>query len=109
MHLLNSSKPRARNSLLRCRSVLMWTTMRPLILFLLSGFALRAAAQDLAVYDDARENGWQDYGWATINYANAAPVHSGSNSIRVNDPGTSYQALFMHHNAVDPSLYGNLS
>jgi len=55
------------------------------------------AQNDQVVYDDARENGWQDYGWATINYANTNPVHSGSDSISVNDPTTNYQALYLHH------------
>ena len=72
-------------------------------------FAANAAAQDLVIYDDARQNGWQDFGWATINYGNASPVHGGANSISVTDPGSSYQALYLHHNAFDPSLYQSLS
>ena len=53
------------------------------------------------VYDDALgKNGWQNYGWATLNYANAAPVHgSTGTSIRV-DAGA-YQALYLHHAAFD--------
>lgn len=42
-----------------------------------------AAGQDQVVYDDALENGWQDWGWTTINYTNTSPVHSGSDSISV--------------------------
>lgn len=71
--------------------------------------ALRSNGQDVVVYDDALENGWQDYGWATINYANTSPVRTGGKSIRVSDPGTSYQALYLHHGAFDPSLYQSLS
>jgi len=76
---------------------------------ILVGIALSANAQDLAIYDDALQNGWQDYGWATINYANTSPVHGGGKSISVSDPGSSYQALFLHHAAFDPSLYQSLS
>ena len=30
----------------------------------------------------ALQNGWGNYGWATLNYANTSPVHSGANSIK---------------------------
>ena len=43
----------------------------------------RALHADQIVYDNALENGWQNWGWATLNYTNAAPVHGGSNSISV--------------------------
>ena len=62
----------------------------------------------MVVYDDALENGWQNYGWATLNYANKSPVHSGSDSISVVDPGTSYEALFLGHSAFSLSGYQNL-
>ena len=78
--------------------------------FLLIGLiAQRGYGQDMAVYDDALENGWQNYGWATLNFANTNPVHGGANSISVIDSGTSYQALYLHHTAFDPSLYQSLS
>ncbi|MBA3962123.1 MAG: alpha-L-arabinofuranosidase [Chthoniobacterales bacterium] len=70
--------------------------------------ATRALSDDQIVYDDARQNGWQDYGWATINYANTNPVHSGSDSISAIDPGTSYQALYLHHAAQSTALYQSL-
>ena len=78
-------------------------------LLLMGGIAVRAGGQDLAVYDDGLENGWVDYGWAAINYSNTSPVHGGSKSIRVSDPGTSYQALYLHHAAFDPSSYQSLT
>ena len=47
-------------------------------------FALRVAGQtNQVIYDDALENGWQNWGWATINYANTSPVLSGSDSISI--------------------------
>lgn len=63
----------------------------------------------MAIYDDALENGWQNYGWATLNYANTSPVHSGSDSISVTDPGASYEALYIAHSAFNPSLYQSLT
>lgn len=66
-------------------------------------------AQDLTIYDDVLENGWVSYGWATLNYANTSPVHNGSDSISVVDSTTSYQAMYLHHGAFDPSLYTSLS
>src|SRR5215469_303766 len=47
-------------------------------------WALGAVGQaNQIVYDDALENGWQDWGWVTRNYTNTSPVHSGSDSISV--------------------------
>jgi hypothetical protein len=63
----------------------------------------------MVIYDDALENGWQDYGWATLNFSNASPVYSGSASISFTDPGTSYEALFFGCSAFNPSLYQSLS
>jgi hypothetical protein len=85
--------------------------VKPLTLALLlcGAFSLTAAAQDMTVYDDALENGWQDYGWATLNFANTKPIHSGSDSISVVDPGTSFEALFLGHAAFNPSPYQSLS
>jgi hypothetical protein len=85
--------------------------MKPLILTILlfSGIALRALGQNMAVYDDALENGWENYGWATLNFTNTNPAHGGSNSISVVDPGTSYEALYLHHAAFAPALYQSLS
>ena len=46
--------------------------------------ALNGAGQtNQIVYDDALENGWQNWGYATINYTNTAPVHSGTDSVSV--------------------------
>jgi hypothetical protein len=68
-----------------------------------------AAQENQLIYDDALQNGWQNYGWATLNYANTTPVHGGSLSISVTDPGTSYQAISLHHSKQDTSLYQSVS
>lgn len=75
---------------------------------LFAGAALRLAAQsDQTVYTDSLQNGWQDYGWATLNYANASPVHGGSSSISVSS--TNWEALYLHHNAQAGSAFTDLT
>ena len=71
-----------------------------------SGQTLPSGSQ--VVYDDALENGWQNYGWATLNYANTNPVHGVSGtSIRVD--AAAYQALYLHHDAFDATPYASLT
>ena len=74
----------------------------------LTAFSLVVQA-DQIVYDDALENGWQDWGWASINYNNTLPVHSGSNSVSVTITDGSGQAIYIAHGAFDASLYTNLT
>ena len=81
----------------------------PLLLLLILAATPLALAQNQTVYDDALENGWQDYGWATLNFSNPSPVHTGTASIGVVDPGASYEALYLHHAASDPLAYQSLS
>jgi alpha-N-arabinofuranosidase len=80
-----------------------------LLALLIGGIALKAGAQNMVVYDDALESGWQNYGWATLNYTNSTPVQSGTASISVVDPGSSYGALYLGHTAFNPSPYQSLS
>ncbi len=60
----------------------------------------------MAVYSDSLQNGWENWGWATLNYLNTNPVHSGADSISVT--ATNYQAIYFHNAAFSPSLYTNL-
>jgi hypothetical protein len=85
--------------------------VKPLILSLLliGGIAPVARAQNMVIYDDALESGWENYGWATINYSNTSPVYSGSDSISVTDPGSSFEALYLGHASFNPSGYQSLS
>lgn len=76
-----------------------------LVLFTASLAALRA---DEIIYDDALENGWQNWGWATLNYTNPAPVHSGSDSVSVTLAG-GWQGVQIWHPAMDSTPYTNLS
>src|SRR5947208_5014370 len=76
--------------------------------FVLLGLAQSSFGQvDQSIYADSLLNGWQNYGWATLNYSNPSPVHSGTASISVN--ATAYQALYLHHEAFDTGLYTNLT
>ena len=68
-----------------------WITVA-LALFLVSlGLA------DQSVYSDELDGGWQNWSWATVNFANTSPVHSGAYSISVTETGGN-QALYLHHN-----------
>jgi len=70
-------------------------------------FQLTARA-DQVIYNDALQNSWQDWGWATINYNNISPVHSGSKSVSVTITTNTFQAIYIAHTAFDSSPYTNL-
>ena len=64
---------------------------------------------DQPIYTDSLQNGWQNWGWATLNYNNTNPVHSGSQSISVTFVNNTYQGLYLAHNAFDSTPYASLS
>ena len=64
------------------------------------------ASDDLLVYSDRLNNGWQDWGWVP-HYATNTPVHSGSNSMCLK-PNGGWQAWWLDHDDFDTSLYTNL-
>ena len=64
------------------------------------------AQTDQTVYTDALVNGWQNWSWATVNLGDNNPVQSGTASIAVS--AGPYQALYLHHDAFDSSLYSSL-
>ena len=77
---------------------------------LLLSAAWRVTAQsDQAIYTDALQNGWEDWGWAVHDYGNATPVHSGTKSVSVTFTTNTYQALYLHHAAFDSSSFTNLT
>jgi hypothetical protein len=55
--------------------------------------ACALAQGNLSVYSDELDNGFQDWGWATHNYANPSPVHSGTYSISVTIDTNNYPGL----------------
>src|SRR5579859_1751301 len=65
------------------------------------------ARADQIIYNDALQNSWQNWSWATANVANTSPVHSGSDSISVSSGA--YQALYFENTTFDPTVYTNLS
>ena len=59
------------------------------------------------VYADALQNGWQNYGWAQLDYAATATVHGGTKAISVTAGAN--QALYLHHDAQPAATFTNLS
>jgi hypothetical protein len=52
-------------------------------------------------------NGWQDWGWVP-NYATNNPAFNGTNSI-VFAANSAWQALSLHHDPIDTTIYTNLT
>src|SRR5271163_3692680 len=91
---------------LRFRLMRTLSAMSMLLLGCLALPTVARAQTDQAVYTDALVNGWQNWSWATVNFASTAPVQSGSDSISVS--AGPYQALYLHQTPFDSSTYGNL-
>jgi hypothetical protein len=76
---------------------------------LILAVAVPAPAQaPLPVYTDSLVSGFQDWGWATRDYANTSPVHSGTHSVAVTI-ASGWQGLQIYHPDLDSSLYTNIS
>ena len=67
-----------------------------------------ALCADQIIYDDALENGWQNWGWAGLNYANTSPVHSGSDSISVSITNA-WQGIQIWHSDQDSTPYASIN
>jgi hypothetical protein len=66
---------------------------------------------DVIIYDNALENGWVNWSWATVNLANTSLVHSSPYSISVtasNTPGN-WQALYLDVTAMSTTGITNLT
>ena len=59
-----------------------------------------AVQADQSIYTDTLQNGWQNWGWTQIDYANSSPVHSGTKSIAVTITNA-YHAIYIAHSAFD--------
>jgi hypothetical protein len=93
-----------RNPALKCRA-----GRRGLCRLLALAFMFQLMARaDQTIYDDALQNSWQDWGWATHNYANTSPVHSGSDSVSVTI-SSAWQGLQIYHADMDDTSYTNIS
>src|SRR6188508_2069258 len=65
--------------------------------------AAPASAAPFVVYDDALQNGYQDWSWATHNLASASAAHSGTAGISADLSG--YSGVYFHRDgglATDP-------
>src|SRR5271155_2043626 len=81
----------------------------PRVLFLLAlmaSFSLVTRADEI-IYDDALENGWLNWSWATVNLANTSPVYNSSDSISVT--ASNWSALYLDIAATDSSQFTNLT
>jgi alpha-L-arabinofuranosidase len=67
-----------------------------------------ASCADQIIYDDALENGWQNWGYAEINYANPAPVYTGSDSISVTITNA-WEGIQIWHPDQDSTPYGSIN
>jgi hypothetical protein len=76
--------------------ILFWGVIAPL-----------AGQTSQLVYTDSLENGWANWSWATVNLANASPVHGGASSISV--ASSDWQALYLYHPAQDASAFTHLT
>jgi hypothetical protein len=63
---------------------------------------------NLPLYTDHLVNGFQNWGWGTLNFANTAPVHSGSDSVSLS--GTAWNvALSLNHSGFDTTPYSTVT
>jgi len=65
------------------------------------------SAERQVIYEDALENGWENWSWAKVDLTNTIPVYAGSKSISVL-PGP-MAALYLHHEGYHLTNYDQLS
>ncbi len=69
-----------------------------------------SVAQNMTVYSNALVNGWQNWGWATLNYTNTSPVYAGCTySISVTIPTNGYEGIQIYHAEMSDSNYASIS
>ncbi len=79
-----------------------------LSLALLANLALPGATRaDQAIFTDSLQNGWQDWSWATRDFNNSTPTHSGSKSISVT--AGAWSAISFWHSAQTASAFTSIS
>ncbi|EEF62202.1 hypothetical protein Cflav_PD6477 [Pedosphaera parvula Ellin514] len=74
---------------------------------LLTAMCFSIASADQTVYDDSRQNNWQDWSWSANNFQNTNPVHSGTYSISVVCDG--WEALSFENPTFDVTAYTNIT
>src|SRR5262249_32717585 len=66
-----------------------------------------AASDDLSVCADGLGSLWENWSWASVDFASTAVVHSGATSVAVT--AGPFTALWFRHVAFDDTDYGNVS
>jgi hypothetical protein len=69
--------------------------------------AAHAANNDLPVFGDGLGSLWENWSWASVDFASTAVVHSGTTSIAVT--AGPFTAMWLRHVAFDTTDYGNVS
>ena len=77
-----------------------------IVLLGLMALGLCGQTTSQSIYADALQGGWQNYGWAQLDYAATSFVHGGTKSISVTI-AQAYQAIYLHHTAQDASPFTN--
>jgi len=67
----------------------------------------QTGTNDLVIYDDGMENGFEDWGWATRNLLNTDPIHSGSVSVSVT--AKTWEGLYFWHRPMSTAGYDSVS
>ena len=64
------------------------------------------AEEPLSLYQDALENGWQDWSWAGHDIASTTHIAKGHRAIAMTP--TAYKGLYLHHTPIGTAGYGTL-
>jgi hypothetical protein len=75
---------------------------------LMSAGAAPNATMSPVIYKAGLQNGWQSWGWATINMSCPKPVHADTKSIELTDT-KGWQALYLHHDDFNTAGYSSVS
>jgi hypothetical protein len=81
-----------------------------LALSILIAFTARPAGaqSNQTVYDDALQNGWENWSWSATDLNSTDYLHSGSHSVKVTYTAA-YQGFYLHHAAFSTSPYSSLT
>jgi hypothetical protein len=69
----------------------------------IAAISIKAVAADQTVFDDALQNGWENWSWAATVETNASPVHTGKKSIKVT--AGAWEALYFAHSAQNAAQF----
>ncbi len=64
--------------------------------------------QNMTIYSNALANGWQDWGWATLNYANTSPVYTGC-ADSINVTMSAWQGIQIVNTEMSDAPYASIS